>query len=118
MQARKKELAEMIDQKLVAAVRAIRDAAKDVTKPGGWENLHELDGAVEHNFTKIGADYPGMQQHLMDLRRTVLAKCEAWLRERKVAGDAPVVEDVRLVVHQDAEDLIKHSDILLAALPT
>ena len=105
----------MSNEKLAAAVRAIRDAAKDVTKPGGWENLHELDVAIEGNFAKIGTDYPGMQQHLMDLRRTVLAKCEAWLRERKSAGDAPA-EDARLAVHQDAEDLIRHSDILLAAL--
>src|SRR5471032_3112104 len=107
----------MSNDKLAAAVRAIRDAAKDVSKPGGWENLHELDAAIERNFAKIGADYPGMQQHLMDLRRTVLAKCEAWLRERKSTGDSPVAEDARLAVHQDAQDLIRHSDILLAALP-
>ena len=92
----------MTNDKLAAAVRTIRDAAKDVTKPGGWENIHELDAAVEHNFTQLGTDYRGMQQHLMDLRRTVLAKCDAWLRERKTAGDTPVVDDARLAVHQDA----------------
>jgi hypothetical protein len=108
----------MSSDKLVAAVRALRDAAKDVTRPGGWENLHGLDAAIEHNFAEIGADTPGMQQHLLDLRRVVLEKCEAWLRERKSAGDAPVAEEARLAVHQDAEDLIRHSDILLAALDT
>jgi hypothetical protein len=106
----------MLDEKFVASVRAIRDAAKEVTKPGGWENLHQLDAAIEHNFNKIGADYPGMQPHFMDLRRTILTKCEAWLQERKAVGDAPVLEDDRLAVHQDAEDLIRHSDILLAAM--
>jgi hypothetical protein len=106
----------MSNDRLVAAVRVLRDAATEVTRPGGWENLHELDAAIAHNFAEMGADDPGLQRHLSDLKRIVLEKCEAWLRERKSAGDEPVAEDARLAVHQDAEDLVRHCDILLAAV--
>ncbi len=101
---------------LLNAARELRGAAKDVVGPGGWENADALDGAIVRHLKILGADFPLAAPHLANLRRIVWEKCDAWQKARAQEKASGPSDSIRLAAHQDAEDLVSHSDALLAAL--
>jgi hypothetical protein len=101
---------------LRAAVIDVRDAAKDVAKPGGWENAAALDAIVAQRIGTIGTAIPSSAVHLEALRGIVWEKCDAWQKARAQEEQSGGLESVRLAAHQDAEDLVAHSDAFIASL--
>lgn len=101
---------------LRAALHKVRDAAKDVVKPGGWESGPALDDAIGQHLGTISHEYGFGQAHLRALLGAVQNKCKAWQGARKQEASAPGLDDLRLAAHEDAEDIVARCDSILAAL--